>query len=439
MNEHKKYGLLGRKLGHSLSPKIHELIFGYTELEGEYKLCPMEPDKIESFVTGIGKGGFSGLNVTIPYKSDVMKYLAFISEEARKIGSVNTILPAANGLQGYNTDYFGVEKMLDMAGIDPRGKKAMVLGSGGSARTVIALLKDKGASDILLVSRDSVRAGAKFPGIKTAAYFELEENHGYDILINTTPVGMYPDTGGCPLAEDVISGFDSVADLIYNPSETVLLKTSRRHGARCVNGLYMLVAQAVKSQEIWNSIKIADSVIDKIYADIKANRSGGENVVLIGMPGSGKTTVGEIIAEQLGYKFVDLDGMIEEKYGAIPELFSRGEDYFRRCETACANEAAQISPAVIATGGGIVTRNENMQALARTGTVFFLNRSVENILRDIVQETRPLLKDGLGKLYELYDKRINLYKEYADVIIDSDRELTEVVEDILRKNQGEAI
>ena len=437
MAERKKYGLLGRVLGHSLSPRIHELIFEYTGLYGEYKLYPMEPDNVKSFITSLKNSGFHGLNVTIPYKSDVMPFLGFISEEARKIGSVNTILPAENGLKGYNTDYFGVEKMLQMAGIEPGGKSAVVLGSGGSAKTVTALLKDRGCTDILLVSRDKARAQVKFPGTKTAEYPEFEDSRGYDILINTTPVGMYPDTDGCPLDEDIISGFKSVADLIYNPSETVLLKTARKHGARCVNGLYMLVAQAVAAQEIWNEVKIADPVIDKIYADIKAGRSGGrKNIVLIGMPGSGKTTVGEMIAEKLGYKFVDIDSMIEEKYGAIPALFDRGEDYFRECETACAKEAAKMGGAVIATGGGIVTRKENMRALSQTGTVFFLDRPVENILNDIVQETRPLLKDGVGKLYELYDKRIDLYKEYADVIIDSDMDINKVVEDILRKNQG---
>jgi shikimate kinase len=196
----------------------------------------------------------------------------------------------------------------------------------------------------------------------------------------------------------------------------------------------MLVAQAVAAQEIWNGIKISDTVIDKIYTDIKTERSDGrKNVVLIGMPGSGKTTVGEKVAGEIGYDFIDIDSMIEQKFGSIPSLFNRGEDYFRQCETACAKEAAGLKGAVIATGGGIVTRRENMKELSQTGTVFFLNRSLKNILSDIVQETRPLLKEGVEKLYELYDRRIDLYKDYADVTVDSDMELSQVVGYILTK------
>ena len=274
MTQYRKYGLLGRRLGHSLSPQIHELIFKYTGLRGEYKLYPMEPEAVKAFIKSLKAHGFDGLNVTIPYKNTVMPYLTSISKEAQKIGSVNTILPKEDALEGYNTDYFGVQKMLGAAGIDPKGQSVMVLGSGGSAKTVVALLKDSECADILLVSRDSARAAAKFPDIKTAQYDELNAGHGYDILINTTPVGMYPDTNACPLADDIIRGFSAVADLIYNPSQTVLLKKAESFGARTVNGLYMLVSQAVAAQEIWNSIKIEDGVIDMIFEDIRGLADG---------------------------------------------------------------------------------------------------------------------------------------------------------------------
>ena len=274
MTQYRKYGLLGRRLGHSLSPQIHELIFKYTGLEGEYNLYPMEPEAVQAFIKTLKDQGFSGLNVTIPYKNTVMPYLSTISKEAQKIGSVNTILPQEGALKGYNTDYFGVSKMLAAAGIDPKGKKVMVLGSGGSAKTVVALLKDSDCADTLLVSRDKAQAAAKFPDIKTAQYDELSALHGYDILINTTPVGMYPETDACPLTDDIIRGFSAVADLIYNPSQTVLLKKAESFGARTVNGLYMLVSQAVAAQEIWNSIEIEDGIIDMIFDDIRGRANG---------------------------------------------------------------------------------------------------------------------------------------------------------------------
>ncbi len=269
VSEKRKYGLLGRTLGHSLSPQIHELMFKYTELEGEYKLYPMEPEFVGDFILGLRENGFSGLNVTIPYKNEVMPYLDRISDEAKKIGSVNTVLPKGDFLEGYNTDYFGVQKMLGKAGIEVEGKRVMVLGSGGSAKTVVALMHNSGCADILLVSRDKKKAKAKFPDINTCAYADLKKDHGFDVLINTTPVGMYPKTESCPLEDEIIMGFGAVADLIYNPYETVLLKKAKKYGANCVNGLYMLVAQAVKAQEIWNGITIEDCVIDRIFSDIE--------------------------------------------------------------------------------------------------------------------------------------------------------------------------
>ncbi len=269
MSENRKYGLLGRTLGHSLSPQIHELMFKYTQLKGEYKLYPKEPECVGDFILGLKDNGFSGLNVTIPYKNDVMPYLDRISDEALKIGSVNTVLSTECGIEGYNTDYFGVQKMLQRARIDIEGKKVMVLGSGGSAKTVVALLQNSGCAQIRLISRSANKAIEKFPDVQVKEYVDLKENHGFDVLINTTPVGMYPKVDACPLGDDVIKGFSAVADLIYNPYETVLLKKAKHFGAKHVNGLYMLVAQAVKAQEIWNSITIDDSVIDRIFLDIE--------------------------------------------------------------------------------------------------------------------------------------------------------------------------
>lgn len=264
----KSYGLLGRKLSHSLSPKIHELIFKYTMLEGEYKLYPMEPACIKDFVLSLKSNNISGLNVTIPYKKDVLPLLDYISDEARKIGAVNTIQQTPLGLSGYNTDYFGLLRMLCAAKINAANKKAMVLGSGGSALTVVTFLKDAKCKEITLVSRNKDEAKQKFRNINVIAYNELSKNHNYDMLINTTPVGMYPYINDCPLSEDIIQGFAEVIDLIYNPIETKLLRYARKNHLKYANGLYMLAAQAVKAQEIWNDIEIKDDVIKKIYQDM---------------------------------------------------------------------------------------------------------------------------------------------------------------------------
>jgi shikimate dehydrogenase len=227
----------------------------------------MEPCDIKDFILGLRDKGMAGLNVTIPYISDVMSYLASISPEAKKIGAVNTIFPTERGLMGYNTDYFGVKSMLGMAGILVKGKKVMVLGTGGSARTVVTFLKDEGASNVALVSRNKDSARKKFSGVDVLNYTDITSHNTYDVLINTTPVGMYPNTDESPLSKELTQCFPHVADLIYNPAETLLLRYAKECGANYVNGLYMLVAQAVKAQEIWNNISISDDIIDKIYQD----------------------------------------------------------------------------------------------------------------------------------------------------------------------------
>ncbi|MCK5128756.1 MAG: shikimate dehydrogenase [Clostridiales bacterium] len=266
---HKHYGLLGRKLSHSISPKIHEMIFKHTDLEGDYALYPTEPQDIECFIKHLIEKDISGLNVTIPYKSDVMDFLDDISCEVQKIGAVNTILPTTIGIHGYNTDYFGVKCMLDFAKIECKNKKVMVLGTGGSARTVVALLKDFHAQQITLVSRNKQRTQNIFKDLQVIDYSEINNNHMGDILINTTPVGMYPNIDGCPLDDVIIKSFGEVVDLIYNPIETRLLSIARQNGAKHVNGLYMLIAQAVKAQMIWNDCLISDNVIEDIYNELK--------------------------------------------------------------------------------------------------------------------------------------------------------------------------
>lgn len=433
----KRYALLGRRLDHSLSPRIHGLIFEYSPLRGSYELIPLEPEAVVDFVSGLGLSGIHGLNVTIPYKQTVIPALDGLSPEARDIGAVNTITYAGGRLMGYNTDYFGFMRTLENAGIPIRGKAALILGTGGSARAVCCALRDGGASHITLLSRNPDRAAGEFGEAQIMGYDALESDHSYDLLVNCTPVGMYPSPEGCPLEEEKITGFSSVVDLIYNPVETRLLKTARLHGARCANGLYMLIAQAVRAQEIWNGISLSDDVIDRVFNRLQPGEPGG-NIVLIGMPGSGKTTVGRSLARTAGYDFVDLDALIESYGETIPELFARSEDAFRERETRAARQVGGMKRTVIATGGGIIKNPENMRILGESGIVVFLNRPVDAIDADIDYGTRPLLADGKTALWRLYEQRIMLYHQHADIIIDNEGGVDAAVKAILAQMKGDA-
>lgn len=426
----KRYGLLGRRLGHSLSPRIHGLIFLHTELDGRYELFETEPGGAVDFVASMRDSGLAGLNVTIPYKQAVLPALGRLSAEARATGAVNTVAPERDGLAGYNTDVYGFTRMLRAAGIETAGRSALILGAGGSARAAVRALREGGAS-VALVSRNPREAAGRFGDAPVLGYGDLRPGRGWDLLVNCTPVGMYPDGEGCPLEEALIEGFGAVADLVYNPAETRLLAAARRSGARCADGLYMLVAQAVRAQEIWNGVRLPAGTADAVYRRMQAPPLG--NVVLIGMPGSGKTTVGRLLAAACGRTFVDLDALVEAEGETIPALFARSEEAFRRRETAAARRAAAAEGAVIATGGGIVTRTENMRALAKNGVIVFLDRPAEAIAADVDWASRPLLAGGPDALRELYRRRIGLYRQYADWIIDNGGDPGRAANDILNR------
>ncbi len=266
---HKQYRLIGESLKHSLSPQIHKLIFKYTTIKGEYSLCEVAPSSLDDYILSLHNENISGVNVTIPYKNLVMDYMDSLSDIAQKTSAINTILVKGNKFEGHNTDYYGFGKMLRKAEISVEHKKIIVLGSGGSARSVIAYLQDNNCNDITVISRNKQKAEEKIKNVIVKSYDEFEKYDKFNILINTTPVGMYPNINDCPLNEDIIVGFDEVVDLIYNPYNTKLLSIANKNGIKHINGLYMLVAQAVKSQEIWNKCIIDDKVIDKIYNNIK--------------------------------------------------------------------------------------------------------------------------------------------------------------------------
>lgn len=264
-----RFGLLGEKLGHSISPAIHKLIFEELGLDEKYKLFEVKNTDLNEAILGFKESGIKGINVTIPYKIEAMKYLDEISTEAAKISAVNTIFFEDGKLKGYNTDYYGFGMLLEKNKIEIEGKIAVVLGSGGASKAVIQYLMDHGAKEIIVVSRDVSNMKNVFIGCKTISYAELKKFKSGDIIINCTPVGMYPNIDESPVEIDLINIFSSAVELIYNPKETMFLKYASKIGIKTVNGLYMLVGQAVKSQEIWNDIEINNDMIDKIFNKIK--------------------------------------------------------------------------------------------------------------------------------------------------------------------------
>ena len=386
-------GLLGRKLGHSYSPQIHHELASY-----EYKLYEKEPEELESFLKS---GTFDGLNVTIPYKKAVMPLLDEISPEAAAIGSVNTIVNRAGKLTGYNTDAFGFTWLLQKSGVDVAGKKALVFGSGGASVTVCHVLKSLGADPVVVISRSGENN-----------YENLDRHADAQIAVNTTPVGMYPNTGVSPVDLHRLPRLEAALDVVYNPARTEFLLQAEARGLRRANGLLMLAAQAKKSCEDFTGEPVDDA---KIFSITKALEAQMHNVILIGMPGSGKTTIGTLVAKRLGRTFVDADSALEREAGMpIPEIFRlEGEAGFRRRETAVLAELGRQSGLVLATGGGSVTREENYPLLHQNGEIFCLQRALERL----PSAGRPV-SQALGA-QTIYAQRKPLYARFADAMIDN--------------------
>ena len=402
-----KCGLLGRKLGHSYSPQIHGLLGDYS-----YALFEKEPEELASFLKN---GDFTGINVTIPYKKDVIPYLDALSPAAQKIGSVNTIVRRADGsLFGHNSDYFGFVSLVKHSGIAVEGKKVLVLGSGGTSNMVVTALRDLGAAPVVIS-----RSGEN-------NYGNLHLHSDASVIVNATPVGMYPNTGVSPIDLNRFPKLDGVLDVIYNPAKTQLLLDAEKLGIPHENGLWMLVAQAKEAAEYFTGKKLPDSCIEKIHGILSRQM---KNVVLIGMPGCGKSTIGNLLARKLGRKFVDADEEIIQLAGkSIPEIFAQdGEEIFREWETMALEHLGKQSGLVIATGGGCVTRQRNYPALHQNGSIVWLERDLSLLPTD----GRPLSQSN--RLEEMYAVRKPLYEAFADVRVANTGSPENTVTEILSK------
>lgn len=391
----RRCGLLGEHLGHSYSPFLHQHFGDYS-----YDLFEVPPEKLADFLK---QGDFHGLNVTIPYKTAVLPFCAELSDRARALGSVNTLLRRADGtLFGENTDVLGFEELLRQSGLDLAGKKVLVLGSGGASLSVCPVLREQGAGEVVVISRGGENH-----------YGNLERHRDAVLLVNTTPVGMYPNNGAAPLSLVSCPHCEGVLDLIYNPARTALMREAEDLGIPAFGGLFMLVYQAKAAAELFSGHRIEESAA---RAALYALRARMENIILIGMPGCGKSTVGEALARQLGRDFVDADCALEQAAGLpIPAIFEReGEAGFRTRESAVLRELGARSGLVLATGGGCVTRTENYAPLHQNGTIVHLERALTALDR----EGRPLSQGA--DLTALYAARLPLYHRFADLMIQND-------------------
>lgn len=394
-----EYGCIGEHLKHSFSKEIHNLITDY-----EYEIREIEKESLGDFMT---KKSFRAINVTIPYKESVIPYMHQIDAHAEAIGAVNTVVNRDGRLCGYNTDFYGMSLLIRHAGVQIQNKKVIILGTGGTSKTALAVARSLGASEIYRVSRTE-REGA-------ISYETLYKFHtDADVIINTTPSGMFPNIFDTPIDLDKFPVLSGVIDAVYNPIRTPLIMSARERGIAAEGGLYMLVAQAVRASEIFLDEKYADGICDEIYEKTLSEK---QNVVLVGMPASGKSTVGKILSEKLSRKFIDTDLLIEERAGmTIPDIFEKlGEENFRRFESEIITECSAENGAVIATGGGAVLRSENVRALRENGRIYFIDRPLDAL---IPTEDRPLSKTKEA-IKARYEERYPIYCKSADVMIDA--------------------
>ncbi len=406
-----KYGLIGEKLGHSFSKEVHSQLADY-----QYELNEIAREDFDAFAK---KRDFIAINITIPYKEQIIPYLAYIDPIASQIGAVNTVVNRDGKLYGYNTDFFGMQSLASHANITFEDKKVIILGTGGTSKTARAAALEGGAKSVFRVSR-SGKDGA-------ITYEELYSSHAdADVIINTTPCGMYPNTDTCAVDLDKFTSLSGVLDAVYNPLNSKLVIEAKKKGIAAEGGLYMLIAQAVKASQIFLDTSYPTSVMDQIYNKIYTQK---QNVVLIGMPGSGKSTVGSILAEKLGKSFIDTDQEIVKAAGKeITEIFAlEGEERFRDRETVAILDASKKTSSIISTGGGAILRDKNVSALKNNGKIYFIDRPLSALLPT---DDRPLA-NSKEMIKKRFNERYDLYLSVCDVKIDADCTAEQVAEKIL--------
>ncbi len=404
-----KCGLLGETLGHSYSPRIHAYLGDY-----DYRLYEVPKDKVDDFILN---GDWDGLNVTIPYKKVAASLCDELSDIARSLGSVNTIVKRNGKLYGYNTDYYGFKSMVLETGVDISGKKALVLGTGGTGVTVKKVLSEMGA-EVIPISRSGENN-----------YDNIEKHSDAVLVVNATPVGMYPKNGASPLDLRKIKSCKCVLDVIYNPMRTALILQAEDLGLKYKSGLHMLVAQAKYSSEQFQNKEISDDSVTFIEKSLTKEL---ENIILIGMPGSGKSVVAQALGQKLHRQVIETDAEIVKSAGmSIPGIFEHfGEEEFRRLETAEKQASGKRSERIISTGGGVVTREENYNLLHQNGIIVWLERDTNKLPTD----GRPISQKS--DLSELYEKRKPMYEHFADIKVDNNGTVSETVDRIIKEIEG---
>ncbi len=404
--QYKEFGLIGKTLGHSYSKIIHNKFGKYN-----YDLIELLPEELGAFAK---KKELKGYNVTIPYKKDIIQYLDVVSEQAQAIGAVNTVVNRGGKLYGYNTDYMGMKYMLNLADISVKDRVVMILGSGGTSNTAVAVCKSLGAREIITVSRSG-----------KVNYQNCYDIPNVQILINTTPVGMYPNTDQSPVDLAKFTSLIGVADVIYNPNCSKLIYQAKELKLKAISGLPMLVAQAKYAMDLFLDEQYDDGIIEQVLFKLKNEM---QNIVLIGMPSCGKSSIGERVAKALNREFIDIDKEIEkQEKKTIPQIFAEyGEEYFRKVEKQVTLKICANSGKVISTGGGVVKDKDNLFALKQNGKVILINRDIDKL----ISQGRPLSKDK-ATIFKLYQERKELYNLFADVSVSNDGEIQTAVEGVI--------